>query len=181
VLVGRTFGFDPRTVGSGNVGMTNVARAGGKAAAAITFVGDLLKGLLPAVIGRLAGLTPTGLALVAFAAFFGAIHSIFLQFGGGRGVATSLGIWLILAPIPVTIAAIVFAVAIAATRIVSLGSIGAAVAIIPAVILWGCPRAYVLLAIGISGLVLLRHRSNIERLLAGEEPHIGEGKSKPAA
>src|SRR5580692_2757352 len=89
VLVGRTFGFDPRAVGSGNVGMTNVARAGGKAAAAITFAGDLLKGLLPVVIGRSVSLASAGLAMVAFAAFLGSIASLFLQFSGGRGVATS--------------------------------------------------------------------------------------------
>src|ERR1700682_396040 len=71
VLVGRAFGFDPRAVGSGNVGMTNVARAGGKIAAAITFVGDFLKGLIPVVLARAAGMTPGGLALVAFAAFLG--------------------------------------------------------------------------------------------------------------
>ena len=69
VLVGRAFGFDPRAVGSGNVGMTNVARAGGKLPAALTFAGDLLKGLLPVLISRPAGLTAGELAVVAFAAF----------------------------------------------------------------------------------------------------------------
>ena len=180
VLVGRAFGFDPRAVGSGNVGMTNVARAGGKRAAALTFAGDLLKGLLPVVIARAGGLTPGGLALVAFAAFLGSIASIFLNFSGGRGVATSLGIWLALAPIPVVIAGAIFLVVVALSRIVSLASIGAAIAIVPAVAAWGCPRPFVLLAIAISALVLLRHRQNIGRLIAGEEPRIGERKSSPA-
>jgi glycerol-3-phosphate acyltransferase PlsY len=181
VIVGRAFGFDPRTVGSGNVGMTNVARAGGQRAAALTFAGDLLKGFLPVVIARAAGLTPGGLAMVAFAAFLGSIASIFLKFSGGRGVATSLGLWLALAPIPVAIAAAVFLVIVAVGRIVSLASIGAAIAIVPAVAALGCPRPYILLAIAVSALVLLRHRANIGRLIAGEEPRIGERKSRPSA
>ena len=79
-----------------------------KSPAAITFVGDLLKGLIPVVIGRAAGLAAGGLAMVAFAAFLGSIASIFLKFTGGRGVATSFGIWIVLAPIPVIVAALVF-------------------------------------------------------------------------
>ncbi len=173
-------GFDPRAVGSGNVGMTNVARAGGKLAAALTFAGDLLKGLLPVVIARAAGPTAGGLAVVALAAFLGSIASIFLNFTGGRGVATSLGLWIGLAPIPVAIAAAVFLVIVALSRMVSLASIGAAIAIVPAVAAWGCPRPYLLLAITVSALVLLRHRANIGRLIAGEEPRIGERKSRPA-
>jgi acyl phosphate:glycerol-3-phosphate acyltransferase len=180
VMVGRAFGFDPRAVGSGNVGMTNVARAGGGSAAAITFVGDLLKGLLPVVIARAAGLAAGGVAMVAFAAFLGSIASIFLKFTGGRGVATSFGIWIVLAPIPVAVAAVVFLVVLAASRIASLASISAAIVIVPAIAIASRPRPYILLAIGISALVLLRHRENINRLIAGEEPRIGEGKSKPA-
>jgi glycerol-3-phosphate acyltransferase PlsY len=180
VMVGRSFGFDPRAVGSGNVGMTNVARAGGGSAAAITFVGDLLKGLIPAVIARAAGLAAGGVAMVAFAAFLGSIASIFLKFTGGRGVATSFGIWIVLAPIPVAVAAVVFLVVLAASRIASLASISAAIVIVPAIAVASRPRPYILLAIGISALVLLRHRENINRLIAGEEPRIGGGKSKPA-
>jgi glycerol-3-phosphate acyltransferase PlsY len=178
VLVGRAFGFDPRAVGSGNVGMTNVARAGGKAPAVLTFAGDLLKGLVPVVIGRALGLAPAGIAMVAFGAFFGSIASIFLNLTGGRGVATSLGIWAVLAPLPVTFAAVVFGVVLLVSRIVSLASIGAAIVIVPAVAVAGCPRPYILLAIAISGLILLRHRANISRLIAGEEPRIGERESK---
>jgi glycerol-3-phosphate acyltransferase PlsY len=181
VLVGRAFGFDPRGVGSGNVGMTNVARAGGKVPAVITFAGDILKGLIPVVLARIAGLPPVGLSAVGFAAFLGSIASIFLRFSGGRGVATSLGIWLALAPIPVAIAGTVFVALIAISRIVSLASMGAAISLVPATAALGCPRPYVLLAIAISALVLWRHRGNIGRLIAGEEPRIGERKSKSLA
>ena len=159
--------------------MTNVARAGGKSAAALTFAGDLAKGLVPVLIGRAAGMTPGGLAAVAFAAFVGSIASIFLKFKGGRGVATSLGLWIGLAPWPVAIAAGVFAAIVAISRIVSLASIGAAIAIVPAVAAAGCPRPYLLLAIAVSSLVLLRHRANIGRLMAGEERRIGDRKRQP--
>jgi len=181
VLVGRALGFDPRAVGSGNVGMTNVARAGGKTAAAITFAGDLLKGLVPVELGRAAGLCHAGLAMVALAALIGAIASIFLNFTGGRGVATSFGLWIALAPLAAAIAVAVFLLIVVLSRIASLASIGAAIAIVPAVAAVGCPRPYILLAIAVSGLVLLRHRPNIRRLIAGEEPRIGARKSRPAA
>ncbi|HKV53432.1 MAG TPA: glycerol-3-phosphate 1-O-acyltransferase PlsY [Candidatus Binataceae bacterium] len=177
VLVGRRWGFDPRAVGSGNVGMTNVARAGGKMPAAITFAGDLLKGLVPVELARLVfGHLPSALAVVGFAAFAGAVASVFLKFAGGRGVATSVGVWLGLAPMPVGIAVAVFVVVLGFFRIVSLASIAAAIALPPATAARGCPRAYILLAILMAALVLLRHSENIGRLMRGEEPAIGGSK-----
>ena len=174
MIVGRLSGFDPRAVGSGNVGMTNVARAGGRIPAAITFAGDLLKGFLPVMLARLfvAG-SAHALALVGLAAFVGSIASIFLGFGGGRGVSTSLGVWLALAPAPIGLAIAVFVVVLALSRIVSLASISAAISLPPAAAIFGCPRAYVMLAILMAALVLLRHRENLRRLAAGEEPRIG--------
>jgi len=176
VLVGRARGFDPRAVGSGNVGMTNVARAGGRFAAAMTFSGDLLKGLVPVLIARGAGLAPAAIACVGFAAVVGSVASIFMGFSGGRGVSTSFGVWLGLAPIAAGIAFAVFIVIVAIGRIVSLGSISAAIALVPAVAASGSPRPYILLAIAVSAVVLTRHHENIRRLLAGEEPKIGARK-----
>jgi acyl phosphate:glycerol-3-phosphate acyltransferase len=176
VLVGRAFGFDPRATGSHNIGMTNVARAGGKTAAAITFAGDLLKGLIPVAAIRVQGYPPAVLAMVGFAAFAGSIASIFLLFKGGRGVSTSVGVWLGLAPLPIGISSLVFLVMLTATRIVSLASISAAIALVPAVAARGCPRPYLLLAILMSALVLLRHHENIRRLINGEEPTIGSSR-----
>jgi acyl phosphate:glycerol-3-phosphate acyltransferase len=160
-------------VGSGNIGMTNVARAGGKGPAAITLAGDVLKGLLPVLIGRLVGLSHTALALVAFGAFTGSIASIFLRFEGGRGVSAALGVWLGLAPLPILFVLALFLAFVATTRIVSVASISAAIALPPAVAAAHCPRCYILLAILISALVLLRHRENIKRLIDGTEPKIG--------
>ena len=177
LLVGRVQGFDPRAVGSGNIGMTNVARAGGKGPAAMTFAGDVLKGLLPVLIGRFAGLSHAALTLVAFAAFAGSIASIFLSFEGGRGVSAALGIWLGLAPLPILFVLAIFVAFVATTRIVSLASISAAIALPPAVAAAHCPRSYILLAIVVSALVLLRHRENIQRLIDGSEPKIGAPKT----
>lgn len=178
VLVGRSQHFDPRTVGSHNVGMTNVARAGGALPAALTFIGDALKGLLPILLARSAGiLHPAALAVVALAAFIGSIASIFLKFRGGKGVATAAGIWLGLAPIALAIAAALFVAGLAFSRMVSLGSLLAALAMPPAVAATGSPHHYILLAIVISALVLLRHRENIARLMRNEEERIGERRS----
>src|SRR5579864_1351743 len=90
IIVGRMRGFDPRAVGSGNIGMTNVVRAGGVNAAAITFVGDILKGAIPVAIARMMESPPAILAWVALAAFLGSIYSVFLRFNGGKGVSASL-------------------------------------------------------------------------------------------
>src|SRR5208337_4176929 len=87
VIVGRFSGFDPRAVGSGNIGMANVARAGGTRAAAMTFLGDALKGLIPVIAVRAAGFEAGVVTAVALAAFIGSICSVFLRFRGGKGVA----------------------------------------------------------------------------------------------
>ena len=170
VLIGRARGFDPRAVGSGNIGMTNVARAGGKGAAALTFAGDLLKGLIPVLVARIAGFAPAIIAITGMLAFIGAVCSVFLRFKGGKGVSASLGVWLGIAPVPVLIALGVFIAVFAATRIVSMASICAAITLPPAAAVLGLPRPYVGLAIVMTGLVLLRHYENIARLIQGQEP-----------
>jgi glycerol-3-phosphate acyltransferase PlsY len=173
VIVGKVFGFDSRTVGSKNVGMTNVARAGGKTPAAITFAGDLLKGMIPVLIARPFVPMPSHLMLVGLAAFVGSIASIFLRFHGGKGVATALGVWLSLAPLAIAIALAVFVAILAMSRIMSLASLGAAMSLPAVVAITHSPPPYVLLAIVISALVVLRHRENIQRLLSGTERKIG--------
>src|SRR5579864_5627184 len=82
IIVGRMRGFDPRALGSGNIGMTNVARVGGASAAALTFVGDLLKGAIPVAAARIMGFPPAVLAWVGLGAFLGSIFSVFLGFSG---------------------------------------------------------------------------------------------------
>ena len=160
-------------VGSGNIGATNVTRAGGKFPGLVTFMADVVKGFAPVEFSRFAlGLGPAGLALVAFATFVGSIASVFLRFRGGRGVATSLGVWLALAPKPIGIVAAVFGVGLLLSRIVSVASLLGALALPPTVAAFNCPPPYLLTAIIMTGIVLLRHSENIARLIRGEEPPI---------
>ncbi len=172
VLVGRARGFDPRGVGSGNVGMTNVARAGGRNAAAITFAGDMLKGLIPVLIARGAGLSARWIAISALAAFLGALYSVFIRFEGGKGGAAGLGVWLGLSPMTLGAPVVVFAILVAARRIVSLASLGAAIVLPISAVAMRLPRSYVAAAILMSALVFWRHRSNIQRLISGQESRI---------
>jgi len=174
VLVGRAWGFDPRTIGSGNIGSTNVARSGGTVPGLVTLVGDVVKGFIPVELTRLIfGSAPSALAMVGFLTFAGSICSVFLKFRGGRGVAASLGVWLAMAPKPIGIVAGVFGVVLALTRIVSLASLVGALALPPTVAAFNCPASYILVAIIMTALVLLRHSPNIARLIRGEEPSIG--------
>jgi glycerol-3-phosphate acyltransferase PlsY len=181
VIVGRMRGFDPRAVGSGNIGTSNVARAGGASAAAITFAGDVLKGAIPVMVAQAAGFPIAIIAWTGLAAFIGAICSVFLRFRGGKGVAAALGIWLAIAPMVVLVALAVFGVVFVASRIMSLASMGAAIALPPTVAALGLPHHYLLLAILMTALVLFRHRENIQRLSRGEEPRFQPRRSDSTA
>jgi len=181
VIVGRLRGFDPRAVGSGNIGMTNVARAGGSSAAALTFAGDVLKGAVPVAAARALGFLPSQLAWIALAAVVGSICSIFLRFSGGKGVSAALGVWVMLSPFALLFAMAAFVIALISFRIMSLASIVAALVVPIAVAAAGGPQPYLVLALMISGLVLLRHCENIQRLLRGAEPRLGERKHDDGA
>jgi acyl phosphate:glycerol-3-phosphate acyltransferase len=167
-------GVDIRRHGSGNIGMTNVLRAVGKGAAALTLVGDLAKGLLPVLLARAWLTSPWAIGLVALAAVIGHLFPVFAGFHGGKGVATTLGASLPLLPGPLLIAFLVFVTCVALRRQVSLGSLAAAAALPIAAFAWGSPAAYVLYALVAATLIWYRHRENIQRLLAGTEPTIGQ-------
>ncbi len=181
VIVGRIRGFDPRAVGSGNIGTSNVIRAGGMSAALMTLVGDVLKGAIPVIIARAAGFPVATIAWVGLATFVGAICSVFLFFQGGKGIAAALGIWLAIAPMVILFALGTFAVVVAISRITSLASIAAAIVLPLAVLILGLPHHYLLLAILMSALALYRHRENIRRLSRGEEPKFQLKRSDAAA
>jgi glycerol-3-phosphate acyltransferase PlsY len=170
VVVARAKGVDLRKVGSGNIGTANVGRALGRRWAAVVLLVDAGKGALPVVLAtRLFNLAwlPAAAGLIAV---LGQVFSIFLKGRGGKGVATSLGAGLALAPLPALICVAVWVALFAAFRISSLGSL-AAVASFPT-FLWlfhagsGPNLAF---AAVVAFLVFLRHKDNIRRLLRGKE------------
>jgi glycerol-3-phosphate acyltransferase PlsY len=174
VVARGSAGVDLRRVGSGNIGATNVLRAVGKRAAALTLVLDLAKGVLAVAIARAAGLSARGLALVAVAVVVGHVFPVFLGFRGGKGVATTLGV--VLAAMPVvglSLLGIWLGVAVA-SRYSSLASLSA-VTVLP-VLAWVLDgRPALVVASGVLALlVVARHRENIARLWRGTEGKIGQ-------
>ena len=164
-------GPDPRAIGSGNIGATNVLRTGSKTLAAATLLGDMLKGTVAVLAtDRLGG---EGLALVAaFGAFLGHLFPVWLRFKGGKGVATYIGLLLGLAwPAALIFCAIWVAVA-AVTRYSSLSALVASAAT-PAIFWFDGDGAKALLFIALTALLWFMHRANIARLLDGSEGRIG--------
>ena len=173
-------GVDIRTVGSGNIGSTNVSRVCGPAAGVVVLVLDCLKGLLPPLVGRALHLDSQWLILVAVLAVIGHNYSIFLGFKGGKGIATTAGALYGIAWQVGLGACSLFGLVFLAFRYVSLGSIAAALSLLP--LMWiFYPGDYYRLGFGIFGCVmaLYKHRANIQRLRAGTEPKY-ERKPKDA-
>ncbi len=177
VVTSRLFGLaDPRSYGSGNPGATNVLRSGNKLAALLTLLGDAAKGWLAVFLAQQFGGQPQDLAFAGFAAFFGHLHPLFLNFKGGKGVATAAGVlfgfspWLGLAALAVWLATIGF------FRISSLGSIATAITA-PLLALALLDSADMVTAVFCIALLLFwRHSENLQRIRAGTEPRIGEKK-----
>jgi len=165
----RAGGIDLRRAGSGNVGATNVYRTAGLSRAIAVMIADMMKG---AVAVMIAGGGSEGVAAGA-AAVVGHIYPVWLQFRGGKGVATASGVFGVLSPLPTVIAAVAFAVVVARTRFVSLGSIVATI-VLP-IMEWLMPgrRAVDIGATLVAALILFRHRGNATRLLARTERAIG--------
>jgi glycerol-3-phosphate acyltransferase PlsY len=166
-------GVDVRGVGSGNIGATNVLRAVGKGAAALTLALDMLKGWAPVALGRTLGASDAQVAGVALAAFLGHLYPVFLRFRGGKGVATFLGVLLALLPKVAFLVVGVWLLVAAVFRYSSLAALVAAVASPLLVGLLDGRRDFVVLAAVLSCFILIRHRENMRRLLAGGERKIG--------
>jgi acyl phosphate:glycerol-3-phosphate acyltransferase len=180
LLIARLKGVDLQKTGSGNIGATNVYRCVGKGWGVLAFVLDAVKGFIPAFFfPRVIDSAPPWLGLACgAAAVAGHNWPVWLNFKGGKGVSTSAGMLLGIAPAAVGIGFAVFAVTVLTTRWVSLGSILAAVAV-PAAYVWMNGTANPLLAgalLVMGLLVILKHRANIRRLLAGTEPRITDKK-----
>lgn len=167
-------GVDIREVGSGNVGATNAGRVLGFYGFLIVFLIDMLKGFLPVYIAKTIYGDVFIIYLVALATIFGHTFTIFLNFKGGKGVATGVGIYLALSPYNLLYAFIAFIVVVALFRMVSLGSIIAACVL--AILIW-VNEASIILKIFTTVLaifVIYKHRENIKRILNGTEKKIGE-------
>jgi glycerol-3-phosphate acyltransferase PlsY len=170
IIVCRLMGLDdPREQGSGNPGATNVMRIGGKKAAAITLFGDALKGLIPVLIAKSLGVDTLLLALVVIAAFLGHLYPIFFGFKGGKGVATTLGLTL---GVTWLLGLAVLATWFAVYKISKISSLSALVAAVltPAYVWFIVGDKNLLVVFVLISVVLLwRHKSNIQRLIAGDE------------
>lgn len=163
-------GEDIRKAGSGNIGATNVYRVAGRKLGIITLVGDCLKGVIPLVIAQQGfALSGTSLALIAIAAFLGHCFPVYLGFKGGKGVATALGIFLVLSPLAVLCTLIVFILVLWKWRFISLASISAAATIPLFIIITERSMPLFLATLIIAGIVIWRHKTNIERLRSGSE------------
>jgi acyl phosphate:glycerol-3-phosphate acyltransferase len=175
IVIARLFGLkDPRDVGSGNPGATNILRYGGKKAAILTLLGDVLKGVIPVLIARTLGADSLVVALTMLAAFLGHVFPVFHGFKGGKGVATAFGTlvamnaWVGLAIIGSWLLMAV------TTRYSSLSAITVSV-LAPVYVWWFTHEPALIFATGVMAVTLLwRHRSNIQKLLAGTETKIGQ-------
>jgi glycerol-3-phosphate acyltransferase PlsY len=175
-MVARAFGVaDVRRVGSGNVGATNVMRSAGKAAGLLAFLLDAFKGAAAAL--AVSWLAPTSSvlpALAALGAVIGHMYPLWLGFRGGKGVATGAGAFMALAPYATLLALCAFALVLAVTRYVSVGSMAGAVSLAGAAFILGSPPPVAWAATGAAALVVWRHRGNIVRLAQGREGRVGE-------
>ena len=173
VLVSKLLGLpDPRQSGSGNPGATNVLRLGNKLAAALTLLGDVLKGVLPVLIAKYLDAETTGMALAGLGAFLGHLFPVFFGFAGGKGVATSLGIFLALNPLIAGLQVALWALMALVFRYSSLAALATALTT-PVLLAWQMDDP-VLTGFGIilAALLVFRHRANIVRLVQGKESKI---------
>jgi glycerol-3-phosphate acyltransferase PlsY len=182
VIISKAFRLsDPRDVGSGNPGATNVLRSGNKLAAFLTLIGDLLKGLLPVAAAQYYGLSVATIALVAIAAFIGHLYPVFLGFKGGKGVATAIGVFAALSWKLFALFTLTWMIVAAVSRYSSLAALlAAAVTGIGSFAIFNQkPELQLIGAVFlIVAFLFKRHRPNIERLKAGTEPKIGKKKTK---
>jgi len=170
VILAKAFSdVDPRTQGSRNIGATNVYRTAGKILGILTLLGDIMKGLIPVALARGTLDSYFWVGAVALVAFLGHLYPIFLKFKGGKGIATGLGVFLALSPLPAILSLLTFAAVVLKWRYVSLGSLTATASFPVFLALLNPHRIYIPFAIIIAVLIFYRHHENIERLVAGSE------------
>jgi len=174
---------DVRKLGSGNAGATNVLRAAGRWPALLVLLLDIAKGVVPVRAAQALGAPVGVVAAAAFAVVVGHVFPVFFGFRGGKGVATGFGALVSLFPLAGSTALAIFALVVIATRFVSLGSVLSAAAVPGLSVLYSrcgwspaLPGSALALACACSGLVILRHAGNLQRLLAGTEGRLGESR-----
>jgi glycerol-3-phosphate acyltransferase PlsY len=177
IVIARLFGLkDPRRVGSGNPGATNILRYGGKIPAALTLLGDILKGVVPVMLAHTLGAEPLVLGLTMLAAFLGHLFPVFHGFQGGKGVATAAGALIALNLWVGLLLVAIWLVIAFTTRYSSLSGIVATFAA-PVLVWWFTREPWLIGAVAVMSAILLwRHSANIKKLLAGTEPKIGKSK-----
>jgi len=173
ILCKATGVSDPRQEGSKNPGATNVLRLGGKKLAAFVILGDILKGVVPVLLAKVCGIENTALSIVALAAVLGHIYPVFFKFEGGKGIATMLGAILALSFSVGLVLVITWVLIAALSRFSSLASIISAI-LLPLYLLFFSEPYYVLPMLILSAIILIRHRTNIQRLIKGTEPKLGK-------
>jgi len=180
LLVKLRTGTDVRTVGSGNIGATNVLRTAGRTLALLTLLLDVAKGTLALWIADKATEgSPNWLSAAALAVIAGHAFPVFLKFKGGKAVASFIGAFAYLTPLPLAATLVVFVVTVALTRYVSLGSVLAAGSFPLAVFLIDHPPGAILAAATVAGIfIVYRHRSNLTRIRAGNEHVLSFGGRK---
>lgn len=172
-LLARRRGIDLRRAGSGNVGASNVLRTSGVSLAVLAMALDGLKGTLAVLIAERVSAVPAAPVAAGLASVLGHVYPVWLRFHGGKGVATAAGVFTLLAPAALTAAAAVFAIAVVATRVISVGSVSAAVTLPIATALMDAPRLVVAGAVLAAAIIVYSHRANLARLVAGTERRVG--------
>ena len=187
-LVAKAKGIDIRNVGSGNIGATNAMRVLGKPAGIIVLLMDALKGYIAVAFLATSGCILAYPKIVESDSFCNNLHIVaglfavlghnytcWLKFKGGKGIATTAGVYLALAPWPLLIALLIFVLAVVLTRYVSVGSIASAVALPAAVWIWPPQNLFLgVVTTALGALAIYKHKSNIQRLMAGTENRLGK-------
>jgi glycerol-3-phosphate acyltransferase PlsY len=174
LLARRHRGIDLRQAGSGNVGAANVLRMTTKKIGVSALALDVAKGIASVLVARQMDAGATGPAVAGIAAVLGHIYPVWLGFRGGKGVATTCGVFLILAPQATAIATLVFLTLVWWTRYISLGSVVASMILAPLAYLTGEHEVTVIAAMIVAAIVIHRHRSNLRRVFAGVERRLGQ-------
>lgn len=169
IVVRLTGGVDPRGVGSGNIGATNVGRTSGKKAGVVTLIGDALKGAIPVGLAMYMGAGEFIIAGAGLLVILGHMFSVYLGFRGGKGVATACGVFLVLSPPALGLSLLIFILMVFIFNFVSLGSMAAAISM--PIFLFFITDSYAFLVLGLLAaiLIVIKHSSNIRKLIKGSE------------